>query len=68
MCGVITETIQTEDKIANATNKVLKKIWKPEGFNNRKNLENYFLSYAPEIKERPMPFWLIRFEWVGSER
>ena len=40
------------------------KLAESEGFNSVKAMFDYLEKYAPEIKESPMPFWLIRFKWV----
>lgn len=44
--------------------KIAEKIRDEEGFNSLESMFAYFEEYVPEIKERPMPFWLIRFRWV----
>ena len=35
-----------------------------EGFESIEQMCSYLSSYAPEIKERPMPFWLIEWEYI----
>ena len=37
---------------------------KTEGFKDPETMFKFLEEYAPEIKERPMPFWLIGLEWI----
>lgn len=41
-------------------------LTKKEGFDNPDKMFKYLESYAPEIKERAMPFIRYEFEWVKS--
>ena len=34
------------------------------GFKDPETMFKFLEEYAPEIKERPMPFWLIGLEWI----